>query len=153
MGERETQPLYRPLLPRLAVFETNPDLRSHGIIDMADNTSTPDGSNKRFETFAQFYPYYLSEHSSPTCRRLHYLGTGLGFGFLALALWGSAWWLIAVPLVGYFFAWIGHFFVEKNRPATFTYPFWSLLGDYKMFFSWLTGRLPAQLDEAGVPRN
>ncbi|MEM6536005.1 MAG: DUF962 domain-containing protein [Pseudomonadota bacterium] len=111
---------------------------------------TEPGSNKRFETFEQFYPYYLTEHADPACRRLHYIGTGLGFVFMAAAILVSPWFLIGVPLIGYFFAWVGHFFIEKNTPATFTYPLWSLRGDYKMFFAWLTGRLPAQLKAAGI---
>ncbi len=108
------------------------------------------GSNKRFETFEQFYPYYLGEHSDPNCRRMHFIGTGLTFVALALSIIVHPAWLIAMPLIGYFFAWVGHFFIEKNKPATFTYPFWSLAGDYRMFFAWLTGKLPAQLKAAGV---
>lgn len=107
-------------------------------------------SNERFTTFKDFYPYYLSEHANPTCRGLHYVGTTLTFVFMALGIFVNPLWLIAIPVGGYFFAWVGHFFVEKNRPATFTYPFWSLMGDYKMYFSWLSGRLPAQLEAAGI---
>jgi len=110
------------------------------------------GSNRAFNSFSEFYPYYLTEHSNPLCRSLHFTGTGLTFAALAAAIFISPWWLIAMPVIGYFFAWVGHFFVEKNKPATFTYPLWSLIGDYKMFFSWLTGRLPAQLEAAGVER-
>ncbi|MEM7688389.1 MAG: DUF962 domain-containing protein [Pseudomonadota bacterium] len=119
---------------------------------MADTPMSEPPGEPRFQTFAQFYPFYLSEHADPTCRRLHYIGTTLTFVFLGLGIAVSPWWLIGMPLVGYFFAWVGHFFVEKNRPATFTYPLWSLIGDYKMFFSWLSGRLPAQLKAAGVMR-
>ncbi len=104
----------------------------------------------RFESFEAFYPYYLSEHADPMCRRLHYIGTTLTFPILIAGFLISPWWFAALPLVGYGFAWVAHFFVEKNRPATFTYPLWSLMGDYKMYFSWLTGKLPAQLAAAGI---
>ncbi|MEM6934073.1 MAG: DUF962 domain-containing protein [Pseudomonadota bacterium] len=95
-----------------------------------------------FATFAEFYPYYLSEHSDPTSRKLHYVGTALALGLMLWALLTANWTLlIAVPVAGYFFAWVGHFFFEKNRPATFTYPLWSLMGDFRMFFEAITGRL------------
>ena len=97
---------------------------------------------EQFKTFAEFYPYYLSEHADPVSRKLHYLGTSLALGLMAYALVTANWsLLIAVPVAGYLFAWIGHFFFEKNRPATFTYPLWSLMGDFRMFFEALTGRL------------
>jgi len=117
---------------------------------MTDRNPSPSAPAERFQSFEEFYPYYLSEHANPVCRALHYLGTSIGFGFLAAGVFLSPWWLIGLPLSGYFFAWTGHFFIEKNRPATFSYPLWSLIGDYKMYFSWLSGRLPAQLAAAGV---
>jgi hypothetical protein len=96
----------------------------------------------RFATFAQFYPYYLSEHANRTCRRLHFVGTTLGLGFLALAFaTQNFWWLLAGLVSGYAFAWIGHFFFEKNRPATFTYPFYSFAGDWVMWKEILTGKI------------
>jgi hypothetical protein len=104
----------------------------------------------RIATYAEFYPYYLQEHSVPACRTMHYIGTTLTFVALALGLTVSAWWFLAAPLSGYFFAWVAHFFIEKNRPATFTYPVWSLISDYRMYFAWITGRLGPQLEEAGV---
>ena len=104
-------------------------------------------------SFASFWPYYLREHARASTRALHYIGTtqvvGIALFALATGRWG---WLIAVPLAGYAFAWIGHFAVEKNRPATFTYPLWSLAADFRMWALWLSGRLGPELDRAGVRR-
>jgi hypothetical protein len=98
---------------------------------------------RRFERFADFYPFYLSEHRNRTCRRLHFLGTSLGLAFLIVALaTGRAWWIGAALLAGYAFAWVGHFFFERNRPATFRYPFYSFLGDWVMWSQMLRGRIP-----------
>lgn len=97
---------------------------------------------RRFGSFAEFYPYYLSEHSHPTCRRLHVVGTAAVLVVLGLALaTADARWLLAVPVLGYGLAWIGHFFYERNRPATFEHPLYSLLGDFAMFRDVLTGRI------------
>lgn len=105
---------------------------------------------KEYTTFKQFYPFYLSQHANPISRKLHYLGTSLVIGLLVLVLFmGPLEALLLVPLVGYFFAWIGHFFFEKNRPATFTYPLYSLMADFVMFFQAITGRLDhANFDDA-----
>ncbi len=100
--------------------------------------------------YADFWPYYLREHAKPETRALHYAGTALTFVALAAGIWVSGWWLLAIPLFGYGFAWGAHFTVEKNRPATFTYPSWSLVSDYRMFFLWLIGRLGPHLKAAGV---
>ena len=98
---------------------------------------------KRFNSFAEFYPYYLSEHSNSTCRRLHFIGTSLVIFILALTIGKGAWLLlIALPLAGYSFAWVGHFFFEKNRPATFQHPLYSLLGDFVMYRDMILGRVP-----------
>ena len=95
-----------------------------------------------FKTFTDFYPYYLSEHSNPTCRRLHYLGTTLVLALLVACLVSGAYaWLWLLPVVGYLPAWIGHFVFEKNRPATFRYPFYSLMGDFVMYAQMLRGRI------------
>ena len=97
---------------------------------------------KQYTSFAEFYPFYLQEHSKSSTRRLHFVGTALFLVSLAwISLSGSweSWWVL--PLVGYGFAWIGHFFFEKNRPATFTYPFYSLCGDFMMFKDMLTGKM------------
>ena len=102
-------------------------------------------------SFADFWPYYLREHSKRETRALHYIGTSLAVGFAATALLLREWWLLILfPVAGYLFAWIGHFGIEKNRPATFTYPLWSLAADFKMWFLWLTGRIGPELRRAGV---
>lgn len=98
--------------------------------------------HSRFNSFAEFYPYYLEEHSDVTCRRLHYLGSVLVLAILLYAATTSQWlYLLALPLVGYGFAWLGHFLFEKNRPATFKYPLYSLMGDWVMLKDMLTGRI------------
>ncbi|MFP4208185.1 MAG: Mpo1-like protein [Wenzhouxiangella sp.] len=94
-----------------------------------------------FASFAEFYPYYLAEHADVRCRRMHFIGSWLVLLALVLALIHSPWWLLAMPLFGYGFAWLGHFLFEKNRPATFKYPFYSLLGDWVMFSDILRGRV------------
>ena len=98
---------------------------------------------ERYASFREFYPYYLSEHRNPTCRRLHFVGSALILLLIGrvIAARLSPWWLLAVPGIGYGFAWVGHFFFEHNRPATFTYPLWSLAGDWVMFKDMLTGRI------------
>lgn len=101
-------------------------------------------------TYAEFWPYYLAQHSRPGTRRLHFIGTALALVLLALAAAVSAWLLPAAVVAGYLFAWIGHFVVERNRPATFTHPLWSLVSDFRMFFLWCAGRLEAELKRAGV---
>jgi len=96
----------------------------------------------RYDSFAQFYPYYLAQHDNRLCRRAHFLGTSLALAAVALALGsGNPWWLAAAPLAGYGGAWIGHFVFEKNRPATFDYPWYSLRADWVMYWAMLTGRL------------
>ncbi|WP_342655847.1 DUF962 domain-containing protein [Pseudomonas sp. F3-2] len=98
---------------------------------------------RTFERFADFYPYYLQEHRDSTCRRLHFVGTSLVIAIMAIALLSANWVLLWVlPLAGYTFAWVGHFFFEKNRPATFKHPFYSLLGDFVMYKDMLIGRVP-----------
>ncbi len=97
---------------------------------------------ERIKTYNEFYIFYLSEHSNKTCRLLHFIGTGLVFilAFFAVYLRKSFLWIF-VPIIGYGFAWVGHFYFEKNKPATFKYPLWSLGSDFKMFFQILTGKI------------
>ncbi|QIK96921.1 DUF962 domain-containing protein [Sphingomonas sp. HDW15A] len=101
--------------------------------------------------FADFWLYYLREHSRPATRALHYIGTSIVVALAIYAVMTERWLLLlAIPVAGYFFAWVGHFGIEKNRPATFTYPLWSLAADFKMWGLWLTGRLSPELTRAGV---
>lgn len=107
--------------------------------------------SERIETYEEFWPYYLKEHAKRTTRLMHFCGTAAALVLLVAAIATGTWWLVFVALVaGYGPAWIGHFFIEKNRPATFTYPVWSLFSDFRMFWCWLTGRLDAELRKAGV---
>lgn len=98
---------------------------------------------RRFASFREFYPFYLSEHVNRVSRRLHFIGS---CGVLLLATAALARhdgrWVLAAVACGYGFAWIGHYFFEKNRPATFQHPFYSLAGDWKMFMDILAGKLP-----------
>jgi len=97
---------------------------------------------RRFAAFRDFYPFYLSEHQNRTCRRLHFVGTSIGLLCLVTALVTRHGWFVLAGLVaGYVFAWVGHFFFEKNRPATFTYPLYSFMGDWVMWRDTVTGRL------------
>lgn len=108
-------------------------------------------TSRPYRTFAEFWLFYLREHSRPETRALHYAGTALVIAVAAYAFaTGRWWWLLAMPLAGYGFAWFAHFRVERNRPATFTYPLWSLIADYRMFGLWITGSLGPELRRAGV---
>ena len=103
---------------------------------------------KRFKSLAAFYPFYLSEHRNPTSRKLHFIGTALFLTLLVYIIitgkWASLW---VIPLVGYGFAWVGHFFFEKNKPATFQYPLYSLASDFIMFWDILTGQIDKKLQD------
>jgi hypothetical protein len=95
-----------------------------------------------YSSFREFYPFYLSEHSDRTCRRLHFVGTTLVLVVLAVALSTQRWALLwLLPVIGYGFAWVGHFFFEKNKPATFKYPLYSFVGDWVMYKDMLTRRI------------
>ncbi len=96
----------------------------------------------RYRSMAEFYPFYLSQHAHPICRRLHFIGTTLALAIAAYAVASGRYGLLLVALVqGYAWAWIGHFFFEHNRPATFTHPFYSFLGDWRMWWDMLRGRI------------
>ena len=106
---------------------------------------------REYRSFDSFWPYYLREHSRPSTRALHYAGTSLVVAIGAAALVTGRWWLLAgLPVAGYGFAWTAHAAMERNRPATFTYPLWSLAADFRMWSLWLTGRLRPELERAGV---
>ncbi|HEY0104522.1 MAG TPA: DUF962 domain-containing protein [Rhizomicrobium sp.] len=110
-------------------------------------------TNRPIATYRDFWPYYLQEHAKPATRNLHFAGTGLALASLAAAVATGRPVLALIALVaGYGPAWAAHFFVEKNRPATFTYPAWSLVSDFRMAWFWITGRLEAELHRAGVGR-
>jgi len=101
--------------------------------------------SRPIQTFSEFWPYYLGEHRSPVCRALHFVGTST---FIGIAAWiitqrplSDLWMLVLAPIPAYGLAWVGHFLIEKNRPATFSYPLWSLLADFRMFGQMLLGRL------------
>ena len=105
----------------------------------------------RKSSFEEFWPFYLQEHAQPRTRHFHYVGTGLVISTGVIAVVMQKWlWLAAMPVAGYFFAWVSHAFVERNKPATFTHPLWSLISDFKMFFLWISGRLGPELERAGV---
>ncbi len=96
---------------------------------------------KKYTSFKEFYAFYLTEHQNTTSRRLHFVGTALVF----LSLWagiltGNYQFFWAMPVLGYGFAWVGHFFFEKNKPATFQHPFYSLASDFKLFFDICAGK-------------
>ena len=96
-----------------------------------------------FASFREFYPYYLSEHGNRACRRLHFVGTSLVLGCLVMAARSASLaWLGAALFCGYGFAWTGHFFFEKNKPATFKHPFYSFAGDWVMYKDMLVGKIP-----------
>jgi hypothetical protein len=97
----------------------------------------------RFNSLAEFYPYYLGEHQNLACRRLHFIGSSLVLGCLAALLVTGQWlWLPAAFVCGYGFAWVGHFAFEKNKPATFRHPFYSFVSDWLMYRDILTGKIP-----------
>lgn len=99
-------------------------------------------SEKKFTSLEAFYPYYLAEHSNPICRLLHFIGTSIALVILLLVVSGSSPWLLLVGVVqGYFWAWVGHFVFEKNKPATFEYPFYSFVSDWLMYRDMCIGRI------------
>ncbi len=108
---------------------------------------------ERFSSYADFWPFYLQEHAKPATRIVHYVGTIASALVLAGAIATQTWWaLLAVPFFGYGPAWFGHFFIEKNKPATFQAPVWSLVSDYRMCGLWLSGRLGDELMKYQIRR-
>ena len=98
--------------------------------------------SKKYQNFTEFYPFYLSQHANTACRRLHFFGSLIIVLLVFYIVFTSKWMLLfLIPVIGYGFAWIGHFFFEKNRPATFTYPVYSLIGDWVMFKDMLVGKI------------
>lgn len=96
----------------------------------------------RYTSFAEFYPYYLTQHADRICRRTHFIGSSLALASLAMYFFfGGAWWILAAVVMGYGGAWIGHFFYEKNRPASFDQPLYSFRADWVMYWQMLTGKL------------
>lgn len=101
---------------------------------------------QRFNSFSAFYPYYLQEHLNPICRILHFIGSTLVLLVLAWVIFSGNWlFLLSLPVIGYGFAWVGHFAFEHNKPATFQYPLYSLAADWVMYKDFLTGQLDAKL--------
>lgn len=101
--------------------------------------------DSKYKTFQEFWPFYLTEHTHPMNRQMHFIGTTLALLTLTLGLSvGPTWLAWCSPIFGYFFAWIGHFKIQKNKPATFQYPFYSLMGDFKLYFYTILGRVESE---------
>jgi hypothetical protein len=106
-------------------------------------------SESRIQTFAEFWPFYVREHSLSACRAFHFVGSTLVLAVVVLAIvYDNYWLLLLTPLVGYGFAWISHFAIEKNRPASFKYPLWSFIADWKMWALMLIGRMGQEVEKA-----
>jgi hypothetical protein len=104
-------------------------------------------SSKRIETFEEFWPFYVGEHKDPLNRALHYAGTSMAIGtILAAATTANPAWLLLTPVVGYAPAWVGHFLIENNKPASFSYPVWSLRADLKMLGMALKGQMAQEVE-------
>jgi hypothetical protein len=103
------------------------------------------------ETYREFWVFYLREHAHPETRLWHIVGTGTASVLLVAALASFSYELFFAALItGYAPAWAAHYWIEKNRPATFRHPLWSLVSDYRMAAAWLTGNLERELEQAGV---
>ena len=104
---------------------------------------------RRFTTYEEFWPFYLKEHSDRITRALHFVGTNLAIAASIAGILVNPWWFAAAPVAGYLFAWAGHLIFERNRPATFTYPLWSLRADFRMWAFMWRGRLSEELRRIG----
>jgi hypothetical protein len=106
-------------------------------------------TQRQYNSFGEFWPHYVTEHSHPRTRLLHLVGTTVALACVVFFIVTGRWYLIPLALIpGYGAAWIGHFFIEKNKPATFQYPLWSFMGDYKMIWMMLTGRMSGEVERA-----
>lgn len=102
-----------------------------------------------FANYEEFWLFYVREHANPVNRALHFIGTTLAVALLVYLFVVQNWWLLlAVPILGYGFAWFGHFFVENNKPASFKYPGWSFISDFRMWATIATGRMGAEVQRA-----
>jgi len=109
------------------------------------------GMAQRIESYREFWPFYLAEHRRGLTRLIHVLGTGVGLLLLLIGLVTANWWfLLAALFCGYGFAWLSHLAVERNRPATFAYPLWSFVSDFRMFALFCSGRLESELSRHGI---
>ncbi|HWB10190.1 MAG TPA: DUF962 domain-containing protein [Pirellulales bacterium] len=107
-----------------------------------DERASPSG----ITSFQEFWPFYVGEHRHTSTRACHFLGTTLALGLLAASILLRWWWLLlAVPVCGYAFAWVSHFWIERNRPATFRHPLWSLAADFRMWWLIVTGRMAGEV--------
>jgi hypothetical protein len=98
------------------------------------------------QNYTEFWDFYASEHSLPLTRLFHFIGTTLGIALLIFFVARGQWYFFPVFfIVAYAFAWYSHFFIEKNKPASFRYPFWSLISDFKMIWYMVTGRMAAEV--------
>jgi hypothetical protein len=102
-------------------------------------------ADTRISSFADFWPFYVRAHSKSGTRLIHFIGSLLALASIALGITINPWFFLAAPIVGYAFAWYGHFFVEHNKPATFGHPFYSLAADYVMVWKMITGRMSAEV--------
>ena len=105
--------------------------------------------NGKFATYEEFFLFYLTQHSHRTNRLMHLCGTLVGLSFVVVMIViGKPWWILAWPLIGYGFAWFGHFVIEGNKPATFGHPFWSFISDFRMVYLMLTGQINKWMQRA-----
>jgi hypothetical protein len=111
-------------------------------------------TERRYKSFTEFWPYYVAEHRKAATRALHAIGTTAALIFVVAAILLGKWWLFPLGFIlGYALAWIGHFFIEKNKPATFQYPLWSFMGDWKMLWFMLARRMGREIERSTTEPN